>query len=53
MRKAVGYMPFLYDIAVNLCEYLEKRNHSFLNIIFNAFGNHLASAQKCPLGVFI
>ncbi|XP_069963991.1 uncharacterized protein [Bactrocera oleae] len=49
MKKASGYKPFLYDVAVNLCEYLEKRNHPFLNIVFNAFGNHSTSSQRCPL----
>ncbi|XP_050324508.1 uncharacterized protein LOC126755832 [Bactrocera neohumeralis] len=49
MKKASGYKPFLYDVTVNLCEYLEKRNHPFLNIIFNAFGNHSTSLQRCPL----
>nr|XP_036231650.1 uncharacterized protein LOC106618302 [Bactrocera oleae] len=49
MKKASGYKPFLYDVAVNLCEYLEKRNHPFLNIVFNAFGNHSTSPQRCPM----
>lgn len=53
MKKASGYKPFLYDVAVNLCEYLEKRNHPFLNIVFNAFGNHSTSSQRCPLRVCI
>ncbi|XP_053964331.1 uncharacterized protein LOC128867252 [Anastrepha ludens] len=44
MKKASGYKPFLYDISADLCEYMDKRNHTFLNIIFNVFGAH-----TCPL----
>ncbi|XP_054090850.1 uncharacterized protein LOC114804799 [Zeugodacus cucurbitae] len=49
MKKASGYKPFLYDVNMNLCEYLEKRNHPFLNIVFNAFANHSNIPHKCPL----
>ncbi|CAD7012079.1 unnamed protein product [Ceratitis capitata] len=49
MQKVSGYRPFLYDITTDLCEYLEKRNHPFLNIIFDEFSNHSLAAQKCPL----
>ncbi|XP_004520325.2 uncharacterized protein LOC101450525, partial [Ceratitis capitata] len=48
MQKVSGYRPFLYDITTDLCEYLEKRNHPFLNIIFDEFSNHSLAAQKCP-----
>ncbi|EDW10011.2 uncharacterized protein Dmoj_GI18751 [Drosophila mojavensis] len=49
LKRASGYKPFLYDVKhCNMCEYLEKRNHPFVNIVFNSFANH-TNVNKCPL----
>ena len=52
LKKASGYKPFLYDVSLDLCDYLEKRNHPFINIIFNTFTNASSGGpQRCPLKV--
>ncbi|XP_033251349.1 uncharacterized protein LOC117190377 [Drosophila miranda] len=49
LKRASGYKPFLYNICQSdLCEYLEKRNHPFVNIIFNSFTNR-TNVNRCPL----
>ncbi|XP_016973903.1 uncharacterized protein LOC108040804 [Drosophila rhopaloa] len=49
LKKASGYKPFLYNIRQSdVCEYLEKRNHPFVNIILNSFGNR-TNVNKCPI----
>ncbi|EDW00921.1 GH21153 [Drosophila grimshawi] len=49
LKRASGYKPFLYDVRhSDTCEYLEKRNHPFVNIVFNSFLNH-SNINKCPL----
>ncbi|XP_064551807.1 uncharacterized protein LOC135437698 [Drosophila montana] len=49
LKRASGYKPFLYDVRhCDVCEYLEKRNHPFVNIVFNSFANH-TNVNKCPL----
>ncbi|XP_016930370.3 uncharacterized protein [Drosophila suzukii] len=49
LKKASGYKPFLYNIyQSDVCEYLEKRNHPFVNIILNSFGNR-TNVNKCPI----
>ncbi|EDV56863.1 uncharacterized protein Dere_GG19999 [Drosophila erecta] len=49
LKKASGYKPFLYNICQSdVCEYLEKRNHPFVNIILNSFGNN-TNVNKCPI----
>lgn len=51
LKRASGYKPFLYDIRhSDLCEYLDRRNHPFVNIIFNSFANH-TNVNRCPLPV--
>ncbi|XP_030244275.1 uncharacterized protein LOC115564266, partial [Drosophila navojoa] len=51
LKRASGYKPFLYDVKhCSMCEYLEKRNHPFVNIVFNSFANH-TNVNKCPLPV--
>jgi len=51
LKKASGYKPFLYNIyQSDVCEYLEKRNHPFVNIILNSFGNR-TNVNKCPIPV--
>ncbi|XP_037955603.1 uncharacterized protein LOC119685406 [Teleopsis dalmanni] len=49
MKKASGYKPFLYDVSADVCDYLEKPNHPFINIILHSFGNHSIKVQKCPI----
>ncbi|XP_039480473.1 uncharacterized protein LOC120444679 [Drosophila santomea] len=49
LKKASGYKPFLYNICQSdVCEYLEKRNHPFVNIILSSFGNR-TNVNKCPI----
>ncbi|KAH8280557.1 hypothetical protein KR018_009802, partial [Drosophila ironensis] len=49
MKKASGYKPFLYNVCQSdICEYLEKRNHPFINIIINSFVNR-SNINRCPL----
>ncbi|XP_017027684.1 uncharacterized protein [Drosophila kikkawai] len=49
LKKASGYKPFLYNVyQSDVCEYLEKRNHPFVNIILNSFGNR-TNVNKCPV----
>ncbi|XP_062129389.1 uncharacterized protein LOC133841109 [Drosophila sulfurigaster albostrigata] len=49
LKRASGYKPFLYDVRhSDLCLYLDKRNHPFVNIIFNSFANH-TNVKQCPL----
>ncbi|KAL7736479.1 hypothetical protein ACLKA6_019680 [Drosophila palustris] len=49
LKRASGYKPFLYDVShSDLCVYLDRRNHPFVNIIFNSFANH-TNVNKCPL----
>ncbi|KMY96115.1 uncharacterized protein Dsimw501_GD25014, isoform B [Drosophila simulans] len=49
LKKASGYKPFLYNIRQSdVCEYLEKRNHPFINIILSSFGNR-TNVNKCPI----
>ncbi|XP_017045439.1 uncharacterized protein LOC108090993 [Drosophila ficusphila] len=49
LKKASGYKPFLYNICQSdVCEYLEKRNHPFVNIIIDQFGNR-TNVHKCPV----
>ncbi|ALC42118.1 CG13561 [Drosophila busckii] len=49
LKRASGYKPFLYDVSHHdFCEYLEKRNHPFVNIIFNSLANY-TNVNKCPL----
>ncbi|XP_041563336.1 uncharacterized protein LOC108141495 [Drosophila elegans] len=49
LKKASGYKPFLYNICQSdVCEYLEKRNHPFINIILNSFVNR-TNINKCPI----
>jgi len=51
LKKASGYKPFLYNICQSdVCEYLEKRNHPFINIILSSFGNR-TNVNKCPIPV--
>lgn len=51
LKKASGYKPFLYNVyQSDVCEYLEKRNHPFVNIILNSFGNR-TNVNKCPVPV--
>nr|XP_017106235.2 uncharacterized protein LOC108131718 [Drosophila bipectinata] len=49
LKKASGYKPFLYNVCQSdVCEYLEKRNHPFVNIILNSFANR-TNVNRCPL----
>ncbi|EDW77121.2 uncharacterized protein Dwil_GK22093 [Drosophila willistoni] len=49
LKRASGYKPFLYDVSQrDVCEYLQRRNHPFVNIILNSFANR-TNIKKCPL----
>ncbi|XP_043645033.1 uncharacterized protein LOC122614536 [Drosophila teissieri] len=48
MKKANGYKPFLYDFTVDACEFVRKRNHPVVKIIWNMIRNVSTLNHTCP-----
>ncbi|KAH8339613.1 hypothetical protein KR067_004721, partial [Drosophila pandora] len=51
LKRANGWRPFLYDISVDMCDFLVKRNNPILNIAFSLLKPYLNTNYSCPLKV--
>ncbi|EDV39510.2 uncharacterized protein Dana_GF20106 [Drosophila ananassae] len=49
LKRANGWRPFLYDISVDMCDFLVKRNNPIMNIAFSLVKPYLNSNYSCPL----
>ncbi|KAH8259273.1 hypothetical protein KR026_001550, partial [Drosophila bipectinata] len=49
LKRANGWRPFLYDISVDMCDFLVKRNNPILNIAFSLLKPYLNTNYSCPL----
>ncbi|XP_037943354.1 uncharacterized protein LOC119676193 [Teleopsis dalmanni] len=53
LKKANGYKPFLYNITLDTCEYLAKRNNPLMNLIFKFVQKYLEIGNWCPYEGFV
>nr|XP_036669823.1 uncharacterized protein LOC118877061 [Drosophila suzukii] len=48
MKRANGYKPFLYDFTIDLCQFMRKRNHPVMRIIWNMMKDVSTVNHTCP-----
>lgn len=52
LKRENGYKPWLYDLYIDLCQYLRKPNNPALIFMFNQIKNFTNFFdQKCPISV--
>ncbi|XP_054082450.1 uncharacterized protein LOC105209790 [Zeugodacus cucurbitae] len=49
-RKENGYKPFLYNITIDACEYLKKRNNPVISFAHTFFEKYSTINRTCPYG---
>ncbi|XP_053960621.1 uncharacterized protein LOC128864886 [Anastrepha ludens] len=49
-RKVNGYKPFLYNITIDACQYLEKRNNPVIRYAHKFFEKYSTLNKSCPYG---
>ncbi|XP_034654779.1 uncharacterized protein LOC117892566, partial [Drosophila subobscura] len=47
-KRANGYKPWLFDVSLDVCVYLRKRNHPFVNIVYRLFSDFSNMNHTCP-----
>ncbi|KAH8415771.1 hypothetical protein KR222_000687, partial [Zaprionus bogoriensis] len=52
MKRANGYKPWLYNLKIDVCQFLRKANNPFVSLVFSQF-KEFSSFQhiKCPIYV--
>ncbi|KAH8302037.1 hypothetical protein KR044_002006, partial [Drosophila immigrans] len=48
VKKANGYRPWLYNISVECCDYLKRRNNPIVNMLSNIIKEYSNFIHPCP-----
>ncbi|KAH8358832.1 hypothetical protein KR093_002778, partial [Drosophila rubida] len=48
VKRANGYKPWLYNLTIDACEFLRKRNNPIIKLIYNIFKDYSNLNHSCP-----